>query len=350
MGADQEVDDATTAAGAEERPAGARDDLRGGAARRPAEREDRGADGREGRVRPPAGRRRARHGRDDLVRPSALGAAARRRRGAARRCSATRASARAGRCWCPTRRAWTGRSALGVSAVAIFGSATETFARKNLNRSVEASVAMFAPVVERARAEGVWVRAYVSMCFGDPWEGDVPVGQVVDVAQRLMDLGCDQLSLGDTIGVGHHRPRAPAARRARRPGHRRGPDRRALPRHLRAGAGQHPGRARRRRHRRRRLHRWPGRVPLRPERHRQPGHRGPRLGAGRAGHRDRRRPRRAGRRRACGWPGSWGARRPRGSSRRWGVGRDRQPRTPPSRPGCPSARPAWTTSPPSSGC
>ncbi len=91
---------------------------------------------------------------------------------------------------------------LGVSAVAIFGSATETFARKNLNRSVEASVAMFAPVVERARAEGVWVRAYVSMCFGDPWEGDVPVAQVVDVAQRLMDLGCDQLSIGDTIGVG----------------------------------------------------------------------------------------------------------------------------------------------------
>jgi hydroxymethylglutaryl-CoA lyase len=92
--------------------------------------------------------------------------------------------------------------ALGVSAVAIFGSATETFARKNLNRSVEASVAMFAPVVERARAEGAWVRAYVSMCFGDPWEGDVPVAQVVDVAQRLMDLGCDQLSIGDTIGVG----------------------------------------------------------------------------------------------------------------------------------------------------
>jgi hydroxymethylglutaryl-CoA lyase len=92
--------------------------------------------------------------------------------------------------------------ALGVSAVAIFGSATETFARKNLNRSVESSVAMFAPVVERARAEGVWVRAYVSMCFGDPWEGDVPVAQVVDVAQRLMDLGCDQLSIGDTIGVG----------------------------------------------------------------------------------------------------------------------------------------------------
>lgn len=91
---------------------------------------------------------------------------------------------------------------LGVEAVAIFGSATETFARKNLNRTVAESVTMFAPVVERARAEGAWVRAYVSMCFGDPWEGEVPIAQVVDVAQRLMDLGCDQLSLGDTIGVG----------------------------------------------------------------------------------------------------------------------------------------------------
>jgi hydroxymethylglutaryl-CoA lyase len=92
--------------------------------------------------------------------------------------------------------------AAGVGAVAIFGSATETFARKNLNRTVEESVAMFAPVVERARAEGLWVRAYVSMCFGDPWEGPVPVSQVVDVCRRLMDLGCDQLSVGDTIGVG----------------------------------------------------------------------------------------------------------------------------------------------------
>mgnify|MGYP000895516535 FL=1 len=89
----------------------------------------------------------------------------------------------------------------GCQAIAIFGSATETFAQRNLGRSIAESVAMFAPVVERARAEGLWVRAYVSMCFGDPWEGDVPVGQVVDAARRLMDLGCDELSLGDTIGV-----------------------------------------------------------------------------------------------------------------------------------------------------
>ncbi|ANS80160.1 Hydroxymethylglutaryl-CoA lyase [Serinicoccus hydrothermalis] len=90
----------------------------------------------------------------------------------------------------------------GVTSVAIFGSATETFARKNLNRSVEESVQMFAPVVKRALDAGAWVRAYVSMCFGDPWEGPVPVEQVVDACSRLMDLGCDQLSIGDTIGVG----------------------------------------------------------------------------------------------------------------------------------------------------
>ena len=91
---------------------------------------------------------------------------------------------------------------VGVGAVAVFGSATETFARRNLNRSVAESVEMFAPVVARARAEGLWVRAYVSMCFGDPWEGPVPVAQVVDVCSRLMALGCDELSVGDTIGVG----------------------------------------------------------------------------------------------------------------------------------------------------
>ena len=90
----------------------------------------------------------------------------------------------------------------GVGAVAIFGSATETFAQKNLGRSREESVAMFAPVVSRAKGAGLWVRAYVSMCFGDPWEGPVPVERVADACAELMDLGCDQLSLGDTIGTG----------------------------------------------------------------------------------------------------------------------------------------------------
>ena len=90
----------------------------------------------------------------------------------------------------------------GVGAVAIFGSATETFAQKNLGRSREESVEMFRPVVARARDAGLWVRAYVSMCFGDPWEGPVPVADVADACAELMDLGCDQLSVGDTIGTG----------------------------------------------------------------------------------------------------------------------------------------------------
>jgi len=102
----------------------------------------------------------------------------------------------------PNERGLDAALAQGVQAIAIFGSATETFARNNLNRGLDESVAMFAPVVQRARDEGLWVRGYLSMCFGDPWEGDVPVDQVVGVASRMMDLGCDQLSLGDTIGTG----------------------------------------------------------------------------------------------------------------------------------------------------
>ncbi|WP_436492141.1 hydroxymethylglutaryl-CoA lyase [Actinokineospora sp. HUAS TT18] len=91
--------------------------------------------------------------------------------------------------------------AAGVRDIAIFGSATETFANKNLNRSLDEQYTMFEPVVTRARAEGLDVRAYVSMCFGDPWEGPVAAAQVAAVSKRLMDMGCSQLSLGDTIGV-----------------------------------------------------------------------------------------------------------------------------------------------------
>jgi hydroxymethylglutaryl-CoA lyase len=90
----------------------------------------------------------------------------------------------------------------GVREIAIFGSATETFARRNLNRGLDEQFAMFEPTVTRARKAGLEVRAYVSMCFGDPWEGDVAVEQVVEVGRRLFDLGASELSLGDTIGVG----------------------------------------------------------------------------------------------------------------------------------------------------
>lgn len=90
---------------------------------------------------------------------------------------------------------------LGLRHVAVFASATETFAQKNLNRTLETQFAMFDPTIGRALASGMDVRGYVSMCFGDPWEGPVPVEQVVAVGQRLLDLGVGQLSLGDTIGV-----------------------------------------------------------------------------------------------------------------------------------------------------
>ena len=91
---------------------------------------------------------------------------------------------------------------LGLDEVAVFASATESFAKANLGRGVDEALAMFAPVVERARAAGLAVRAYVSMCFGDPWEGDVPIEAVVRVARALLDQGATELSLGDTIGVG----------------------------------------------------------------------------------------------------------------------------------------------------
>ena len=91
--------------------------------------------------------------------------------------------------------------AAGVREIAVFGSATETFARKNLNCSVAESLEMFRPVVERALAEGLAVRGYLSMCFGDPWEGAVAATTVAGHARTLFDMGITELSLGDTIGV-----------------------------------------------------------------------------------------------------------------------------------------------------
>ncbi|MFG2022830.1 hydroxymethylglutaryl-CoA lyase [Streptomyces sp. NPDC048825] len=91
--------------------------------------------------------------------------------------------------------------ALGARQVAVFASATESFAKANLNRTLDESLAMFEPVVNRAKTEGCHVRGYISMSFGDPWEGAVPIPQVVRVCRTLLDMGCDELSLGDTIGV-----------------------------------------------------------------------------------------------------------------------------------------------------
>ncbi len=89
----------------------------------------------------------------------------------------------------------------GVTEIAVFGSATETFAQRNLASTLDGQFEMFAPVVTAAAERGLRVRGYLSMCFGDPWEGRVPMAQVVRAGVRLLDLGCAELSLGDTIGV-----------------------------------------------------------------------------------------------------------------------------------------------------
>jgi hydroxymethylglutaryl-CoA lyase len=92
--------------------------------------------------------------------------------------------------------------AAGADEVAIFASATETFSQRNLNRTRDEALEMFRPVAKRALDAGARVRAYLSMVLGDPWEGDVAPGDVVDAGLRLLELGCFELSLGDTIGVG----------------------------------------------------------------------------------------------------------------------------------------------------
>ena len=91
--------------------------------------------------------------------------------------------------------------ASGAGEIAVFASATDSFARRNLGRPMAEQMAMFAPVIAGAREHGLPVRGYVSMCFGDPWEGEVDAVQVVEVCAELLASGCTTLSLGDTIGV-----------------------------------------------------------------------------------------------------------------------------------------------------
>lgn len=92
--------------------------------------------------------------------------------------------------------------AAGVEEIAVFTAASEAFNRTNINASIAESLARFAPVLERARADGVRVRGYVSTVLGCPYQGAVPVADVVRVARSLHDMGCYEISLGDTIGVG----------------------------------------------------------------------------------------------------------------------------------------------------
>jgi hydroxymethylglutaryl-CoA lyase len=91
---------------------------------------------------------------------------------------------------------------VGVTEIAVFTAASEAFNRKNINASIDESIERFKPVMERANSDGVAVRGYVSTVLGCPYQGDVSVADVVRVAKALHQLGCYEISLGDTIGIG----------------------------------------------------------------------------------------------------------------------------------------------------
>ena len=90
----------------------------------------------------------------------------------------------------------------GVTSIAVFTAASDTFNQRNINMTIDESFANYVPVVARAREEGIRVRGYVSTAFGCPYEGEVTPEKVLEVVARLLDLGCYEVSVGDTIGVG----------------------------------------------------------------------------------------------------------------------------------------------------
>jgi hydroxymethylglutaryl-CoA lyase len=102
----------------------------------------------------------------------------------------------------PNEKGYEAARAAGAKVIAVFASASEGFSHANINCSVAESIERFKPVIARARADGVKVRGYVSCVLGCPFDGEIKSQAVVDVAKILWDLGCYEISLGDTIGVG----------------------------------------------------------------------------------------------------------------------------------------------------
>jgi isopropylmalate/homocitrate/citramalate synthase len=102
----------------------------------------------------------------------------------------------------PNMKGFEAAKAAGAEEIAIFGAASESFSQRNINCSIAESLERFAPVAEAARAEGIAVRGYLSCVLGCPYEGEVALAKVAEVAERLWSLGCYEISLGDTIGVG----------------------------------------------------------------------------------------------------------------------------------------------------
>jgi hydroxymethylglutaryl-CoA lyase len=101
----------------------------------------------------------------------------------------------------PNRKGYESARAAGAREIAVFTAASETFNRRNINASIDESFARFAEFVPEARQSGSWVRGYVSTCFGCPYEGKVAPDRVIEVARRVLEAGCDEISIGDTIGV-----------------------------------------------------------------------------------------------------------------------------------------------------
>jgi hydroxymethylglutaryl-CoA lyase len=102
----------------------------------------------------------------------------------------------------PNKKGYEAARAAGAKVIAVFASASEGFSRANINCSVAESIERFKPVIARAKADGVRVRGYISCVLGCPFDGEVKPQAVVEVADHLWDLGCYEVSLGDTIGVG----------------------------------------------------------------------------------------------------------------------------------------------------
>ncbi len=102
----------------------------------------------------------------------------------------------------PNMKGFEAAKAAGAEEIAIFGAASESFSQRNINCSIAESLERFAPVAEAARAEGIAVRGYLSCVLGCPYEGEVALAKVAEVAEHLWSLGCYEISLGDTIGVG----------------------------------------------------------------------------------------------------------------------------------------------------
>jgi hydroxymethylglutaryl-CoA lyase len=109
---------------------------------------------------------------------------------------------------CPNVRGLARARAAGMREIAVFVSASETHNRKNVNKTIANTIAAFAETIGPARAEGMRVRGYVSTVWGCPYEGDVDPERAVGIAKKLLDMGCYQISLGDTIGVGTPRQTA----------------------------------------------------------------------------------------------------------------------------------------------